>query len=149
MRYKDTGNVHLDFHGAVNTTINYIVKKFGVDALHDTFFKTGRDVYKSIREKLSNGDNSELIEHWSYYFDREKGKYRIVTEQDCVILHVDECPAVRQVKKLGLDLSPNFCDQTEYVNKGMCHNTDFEIETVKTGECSCVQTLRRIKYDTK
>ena len=149
MRYKDTGNVHLDFHGAVNTTVNYIVKKFGVAALHDTFFMTGRDVYKSIREKLSKGDCSELVEHWSYYLDREKGKYRIVTEKDNVILYVDECPAVRQVKKLGLALSPNFCDQTEYVNKGMCHNTDFEIETVKTGECSCVQTLRRIKHDTK
>jgi len=149
MRYKDTGNVHLDFHGAVNTTVNYIVKKIGIEALHETFFSTGRDVYKSIRENLSKGDYSELVEHWSYYLDRENGKYRIVREKDRVVLHVDECPAVRQVKKLGLELSPHFCDQTEYVNKGMCHGTGFEIETVKTGECSCIQTLRRIKHDTK
>jgi hypothetical protein len=149
MRYKDTGNVHLDFHGAVNTTVNYIVKNFGIEGLHETFFRTGRDVYKSIRENLSRGDYSELVEHWSYYLDREKGKYRIVQEEDHVILHVDECPAVRQVKKLGLEVSPHFCAQTEYVNKGMCHNTEFEIETVKSGECSCVQTLRRIKHDTK
>ncbi|MFA6567948.1 MAG: hypothetical protein WCS96_07020 [Victivallales bacterium] len=149
MRYRDTGNVHLDFHGAVNTTVNYIVKNFGIEALHEIFFRTGRDVYKSIRENLSRGDYSELVEHWAYYFDREKGKYRIIREKDRVILHVDECPAVRQVKRLGLDLSPHFCDQTEHVNRGMCHNTGFEMETVKTGECSCIQTLRRTKHDTK
>ena len=149
MRYKETGNVHLDFHGAVNTTINYIVNNYGVKSLHDIFFKTGRDVYKSIRMNLSKGDCSELLEHWKYYFDREKGKYRIVKGRSSVTLHVDECPAVRQVKKLGLAPSPNFCDQTEFVNRGICHKTGYVIETVKTGECSCVQTLRRVKHDTK
>lgn len=149
MRYKDTGNVHLDFHGAVNTTVNYIVKNYGIKALHGIFFKTGKDVYKSIRKNLSKGDCSELLEYWRYYLGREKGKYRIVRKKGAVILYVDECPAVRQVKKLGLELSPYFCDQTEYINKGICHKTGFVIETVKTGECSCVQTLRRIKHDTK
>jgi hypothetical protein len=149
MRYKDTGNLHMDFHGAVNTTINYIVKNFGVDAIRKIFFSTGHDVYKSIRERLAKGDTSELIEHWNYYITRENGKFRIVSNKDNVILYVDECPAVKHVKKLGLEVSPYFCEQTDYVNKGICDGTDFEIATVKTGECSCMQTLRRIKNDTK
>jgi len=149
MRYKDTGNLHLDFHGTVNTTINYIVKNFGADAIRKIFFNTGRDVYKSIREKLTKGDASELIEHWNYYFNRENAAFRIVSNADNVILYVDECPAVKHIKKLGLELSPHFCDQTDYVNKGICSGTDFDITTVKTGECSCIQTLRRVKNDTK
>ena len=54
MRYKDTGNVHLDFHGAVNTTVNYIVKKFGIEALHETFFRTGRDVLRPRKRGVSS-----------------------------------------------------------------------------------------------
>lgn len=149
MRYKDTGNLHMDFHGAVNTTINYIVTNFGMDAVRKIFFNTGRDVYKSIREKLAKGDTSELLEHWNYYFSREKGKFRVVHEKEKVLLYVDECPAVRHVKKLGLEISSYFCEQTDYTNKGICNGTDFEITTVKTGECSCLQTLRRRKNDTK
>ncbi len=149
MRYRDAGNVHMDFHGATNTTIRYIANKFGVDAMKMIFFKTGRDVYRSIREGLQKGDTSELLEHWNYYLGREKAKFRIVSKDDEIVLRIDECPAVRHVRKLGLELSPHFCEQTDSLNKGICSGTGFEIITVKTGEASCIQTLRRIKNDTK
>ena len=29
LRYNDGGNVHMDFHGATNTTIDFIIKKYG------------------------------------------------------------------------------------------------------------------------
>ena len=37
LRYNEDGNVHLDFHGAVNTTIEFIVKRYGIEALHEIF----------------------------------------------------------------------------------------------------------------
>jgi dGTP triphosphohydrolase len=64
--------------------------------------KTGRDVYKSIREKLAKGDASELIEHLNWFFYREKGKYNISVSQDEIVFEVLECPAIRHLKKLGL-----------------------------------------------
>lgn len=143
MRYKDSGNTHLDFHGATNTTIDYIVDNYGVDALHDILFKTGHDVYKSIRENLSKGNSDELLEHWRYYFDREEGDYTIEQHGDDVVFTVHDCPAVRHIKKLGLTLSAHFCDQTDYVNKGMCEGTPYTIDTKITGEGSCIQTLKR------
>ena len=27
LRYRDKGNVHMDFHGATNTTIDFIIEK--------------------------------------------------------------------------------------------------------------------------
>jgi len=33
MRYQETGGLHLDFHGATNTTIDYVVDEYGVEAL--------------------------------------------------------------------------------------------------------------------
>lgn len=145
MRYKETGQVHLDFHGAVNTTVEYISKKYGLEALHEIFFATGRDVYKDIREHLRKDDSSELLNYWKYFFDREKGDYEIKEENGKIVLHVRKCPAVEHVKKLGLKVSPEFCSQTTYVNKGITDGTPYEIETVKTGEYSCTQTLRRRK----
>ena len=135
----------MDFHGAVNATAEYISSKYGADALHGIFFAAGHDVYKDIREHLQNGDSSELVNFWKYFFDREKGDYEIREENGQIILIVKSCPAVRHVKKLGLKLSPEFCSQTIFVNKGMTDGTPYEIETTKTGECSCIQILKRRK----
>ncbi len=33
LRYNDGGNVHMDFHGATNTTIEFIIKKYGIDTM--------------------------------------------------------------------------------------------------------------------
>ena len=144
MRYQETGELHLDFHGATNTTIDYIVENYGPEAMQEIFFKVGHDVYKSIRENLQQGDKTELLQHWRHFFDREGCDYTIEEDGETVTLTIKECPAVKHIRKLGLKLSPNFCDQTNYVNKGLCDRTGYTIDTVKTGEGSCIQTLRKI-----
>ena len=63
LRYQENNELHLDFHGTTNTTLNYIADHYGVEALKEILRKTGRDVYKSIHEKLMKGDASELLEH--------------------------------------------------------------------------------------
>ncbi len=35
LRYEEDGNVHMDFHGAVNTTIEFIVSRYGIEAMHE------------------------------------------------------------------------------------------------------------------
>ena len=42
LRYRDKGNVHMDFHGATNTTIEFIIKKYGVNIMNDIFKKVGK-----------------------------------------------------------------------------------------------------------
>ena len=54
MRYRETGELHKDFHGLVNSTVKYICDNFGKKALHKIFYNTGFDVYKEIREHLIN-----------------------------------------------------------------------------------------------
>jgi len=56
LRYNEDGNVHLDFHGAVNTTIDFIVARYGIEAMHEIFRKVGRDVYQDLRRHLMAGD---------------------------------------------------------------------------------------------
>ncbi len=143
MRYRETGELHLDFHGATSATIDYLVERYGEAALHEIFFNVGQKVYKSIHEKLQRGDISGLVEHWQYFFEREKGVFKITKTADGVILKVSECPAVRQLLKLGLKPSPHFCKQTSLVNEAMCEHTPFEAKTEITGCGKCRQTIKK------
>ena len=143
LRYQENNELHRDFHGTTNTTLNYIAENFGVEALKAILRKTGRDVYKSIREKLSRGDASELVEHLNWFFFREQGRYRLTVDGDTITFEVLECPAIRHLRKLGLEPSPYVCLQTSEVNAGMCEGTPWESEVKVLGEGRCVQTFRR------
>ena len=143
LRYQENNELHRDFHGTTNTTLNYIADHYGVDALKMILRKTGHDVYKSIREKLEKGDASELIEHLNWFFFREQGKYRLTVDDDTITFEVMECPAIRNLRKLGLEPSPYVCLQTSEVNAGMCEGTPWESEVEVLGEGRCVQTFRR------
>ena len=143
LRYQENDELHRDFHGTTNTTLNYIAKNFGVEALKTILRKTGHDVYKSIREKLARGDASELVEHLNWFFFREQGKYRLTVEGDKITFEVLECPAIRHLRKLGLEPSPYVCLQTIEVNAGMCEGTPWESDVKVLGEGRCVQTFRR------
>jgi len=143
MRYEEDGNVHLDFHGATNTTIDFIVERFGVAAMDEIFKKVGRDVYASIRADLIAGDTRQLVRHWRHFFDRESGDYDIEIGDDEVVLTVRRCPAWHHVKTLVGHVSPHFCDQTSRTNEAMAEGSPFAIDTEITGEGSCRQVIRR------
>lgn len=143
LRYQENNELHMDFHGTTNTTLNYIAENYGVEALKMILRKTGRDVYKSIHEKLAKGDASELIEHLNWFFNREKGKYTLSVSQDEIVLEVLECPAIRHLRKLGLEPSEHVCLQTECVNEGMCENTPWKSSLKVICEGHCIQTFKK------
>ena len=143
MRYKSTGELHLDFHGATNTTINYIVDNFGEAALTEIFNRVGKDVYRSIHEGLMNDDPTELIEHLEYYLSREHGNYSLEKNGNGFVLEVKKCPAVAHIRKLGLELAPQFCQQTIDVNNAMCDGTPWQCQTTIKEPGVCQQTFTR------
>ena len=142
LRYQEDNELHLDFHGTTNTTLNYIAQNYGVDSLKAILRKTGRDVYKSIRSKLAKGDASELIEHLNWFFYREKGKYNLTVKDDEIIFEVLECPAHRHLKALGLEISPYSCLQTSEVNAGMCEDTPWTSSVEVLGCGHCIQKFK-------
>lgn len=143
LRYQETGNVHLDFHGAANTTIDFIVDRFGVEALHAIFKSVGQNVYADLRAHLMAGDAEELVKHWRHFFDREDADYTITMEDDAIVLTVNRCPAFMHVKKIAPKVSDHFCDQTIVTNTAMAEGTPFTLTTEITGEGSCRQVIRR------
>ena len=143
MRYRETGELHKDFHANMNATLEYVGRRYGRDALRKLFRETAHKVYGSIYEKLKAGDLSELVEHWRYFMDREGADYSLEESEESVVMTVQKCPAIAHLRKLGLQPSEFFCDQTTLLNEAWCEGTPFEATTEITGEGSCIQRIRR------
>ena len=143
MRYKETGQVHMDFHRTTNGTIAYLRENYSDEFLDETFRRTARDVYRSIREDLLAGDPEQLVEHWCYFFDREGGEYAIEREGDVIRMTVTKCPAIAYLMGRGIEIDPAFCRQTVVINEAMAEGSPFEITTEVLGAGKCIQTLRR------
>ena len=77
MRYCSGGEVHLPFHGSTFTGLKFLYNEYGYEAVDEVLTATGQKVYKSIHERLKNGDTSELLCFWRYYLEREKCDFTI------------------------------------------------------------------------
>jgi len=143
LRYAEEGEVHLDFHGATNTTVDFIIGKFGLEALNEIFRKVGKDVYRSIHEDLIAGDTEQLVAHWRHFFTRENCDYDIDFGDEEIVLTVRRCTAWHHVAKLVGTPSAHFCDQTSRTNEAMAEGSPFGIETTITGPGACRQLIRR------
>jgi len=143
MRYKETGQVHLEFHRTTNGTIAYLRERYGEAFLEEAFRRTARDVYRAIHNDLKRGDPEQLLEHWSYYFDREGGEYQIDRHEDEIVMTVTRCPAIAYLESQGIEIDPAFCQQTVVINETLGEGSPFEITTQVLGGGRCVQTIRR------
>ena len=142
MRYKHDGNVHKDFHLATQTTIDYVLKTYGMPFLEELFRRTAQEVYREIYTTLKRGDVEPLLEHWSYYYDREDGTYRIERRGDDVDFVVSDCPAVRHVLERQDRVDDSFYLQFDLLCQGFSESTPFDITCRRTGEGSYVFEIR-------
>ncbi len=143
LRYQENNELHMDFHGTTNATLDYIAGKYGVEALEMILRRTGERVYKSIHDKLADGDASELIEHLNWFFTRENGRYKLDILPDGIKLEVFECPALRHLRKLGMKPSEYCCLQTRCINEGMCQGTPWQSSLEIVSEGHCIQTFKK------
>ncbi len=149
MRYKDVGEVHKDFHLATNETINFVVSEYGRDFLAELFRRTAQYVYQDIYNELKNGEYHKLLEHWTYYYSREKGVFNIIENENEVCFHVSDCPAVRHLKENKISVVDDFYLQMEFMNNAWSEDTPFEIETDLISEGEYKMTIRRQFNDSK
>jgi len=143
MRYRETGEVHLEFHRTTNGTIRYLRETFGRDFLDQTLRRTATDVYRSLHEDLKKDDWDQLVEHWSYFMEREGGDFELEKGEDFVKMTVKRCPAIAWLMENRFAVDPDFCRATEIMNSTWAEGTPFHITTEVLGDGRCVQTIRR------
>lgn len=149
MRYKATGNLHKDFHLATNTTIRYVLKKYGQEFLRELFTRTAQRVYKDIYENLQAGNYTPLVEHWRYYYEREQGRFEIEKKDAEVVFHVLECPAVRHLQERNVQVTEEFYLQIVFMNEAWSENTPFEITVELLGVGEYRHIIRSRKHASK
>ena len=145
LRYQENNELHRDFHGTTNTTLDYLASHYGEEALRAILRKTGREVYASIRRKLAKGDASELIEHLNWFYHREGAPYQLTVSKNEVCFECFECPAHHHLEKLGLPVSKYSCLQTSEVNAGMCEGTPWESSLKILGPGHCIQRFKKVR----
>lgn len=143
LRYCAEGEVHKDFHGLTCATLHYLLDNYGEDAVREILTKTAQQVYRSMHEKLKQGDPSELLEFWEYYQKREGGDFKIERAGNEIRLIVRDCPALRHLVRLEQEPDPLLCRATGIFNRALVADSPYELETTPTGPFSCIQTLKR------
>ena len=143
MRYKDTGELHRDFHLSTNGTISYVLEKYGEDFLRELFRRTAQFVYKDIYQHLKQGDTGALLEHWNYYFYREGGDFSLTEDADGITFHEKKCPAASYIIQREGKVPETFFLQVTLLNEGWSENTPFSIETQILGDTEYIMTVRR------
>ena len=151
MRYTDTGEVHKDFHLATNATIDFVLSEYGIDFLKELFSRTAKNVYKDIYENLQKGDYQPLLEHWKYYYTREKGVFTVVESDGGFSFNVTDCPACRHLKEKNTPVTENFYLQISLLNESWSENTPFTIETqlISEGEYKMLVRKKSGQYDSQ
>ena len=145
MRYRETGQTHLTFHDSVRFVLDYLAEHYGEAGMDAVIKANALEVHKSIKERLDEGDPTELISHWTYYLNREKAPYRITVEPDRIVVEVLECPAFRTLRGTGRPVSPNLCRCTRLTNEAWCEGGPFEVTHEALGEGHCRQIFTRRK----
>lgn len=144
LRYRESGEVHIDFHRSANGTIAHLRDTYGREFLDEIFRRTAENVYRAIRDALrSGGDPEQLVEHWTYFFEREGGQYTLERKDDEIRFVVQRCPAIAYLQSRGIEIDRDFCRQTVVINETLAKGTPFEITTEVLGGGTCVQTIRR------
>ncbi len=149
MRYKDTGEVHKDFHLATNETIEFVLSEYGMDFLAELFRRTAQRVYLDIYSSLKKGNSEPLIEHWKYYYTREEGVFSLTESEEEICFHVKECPAVRHLKEKGVHVTQDFYLQVTLMNNAWSEGTPFSIDTEILSEGEYKMTIQRSSDDTQ
>ncbi len=143
LRYKSEGEVHKDFHGLTCATLHYLIDNYGAESVREILAKTAQEVYRTIHEKLKNGDYSELAEYWKYYFSRENGVFELEKLHDGLKLTVKDCPALRHLVKLEQEPDHILCEATKIFNEFLTEKTPFMSTLRETGIFSCEQLITR------
>ena len=143
LRYRETGNLHKDFHAGTSLALDFLYEKHGEKAIAEVLHNTGTKVYASIHYKLKNDDPSELIEHFAYFYNREEADFDLHVTENEINLTVRQCPAIAHIRKLGLTPSKHFCQTTLLINQALCEDSPWASETSIVGDGQCVQRFFR------
>lgn len=127
-RAADNPYLHKDFHGALNCGIAYLHRQFGAEAVREYLREFVRRWHAPLRERLAAEGLGALKRYFEAVYSLEGASVRFEEGPDELVLHVEACPAVMHLRRLGAEISPLFVETTRTVNEALCEGTPFGAE---------------------
>ncbi len=127
----------------MNGSITYLRKCYGIEVLDETLRRTAREGYREIRADLQAGNPEHLLEHWTYFLNREGGKFTVERTDTEIQVTVHRCPAAAYLRERGVALDPAFRRQTTMLNEALGEDTPFEVTTEVIDDLRYIQTIRK------
>jgi hypothetical protein len=129
-RASDNPYFHPDFHGALSAGIGYLDSRYGADAVRRYLRQFALSHYAPLRKQLTERGLVALKEHFERVYDREGGKVEITLRADELLVKIEECPAVRHMRRRGHHVARLFGETTTSINKALCEGTPFSSQTL-------------------
>ena len=114
---SDNEYFHKDFHSSMNNGIEYLGKKFGVEAIRSYLSQFTKNVYKREIEKIKQNGISAIEEKIVDTYSNEKCPEVLTISKNGnkTTFEIEFCPAVKHLKETGRDVSSWFNLTTEVV----------------------------------
>lgn len=142
--YRDTKPVGAaDFYFAINSTFQFILKRFGMNGLRQYWADLGTQYMAPVSAAWKQRGWSGVAEYWRAFFKAEPGaEVEVNVRDDSVVLDVKTCPAIAHLRKHKREILPCFCQHCYYMGEATAAAAGLTVR-VEGGNGSCRQTFHR------
>ena len=144
---KESTYFHQDFHIALNYGIEYLLQKFGTEAVQEYLAQFAKAYYAPLKRALKETGLVAVKAHYEKIFQIESAQYHMEISGDELFIHLLDSPAVNHIQTSGHQVSPLFHETVSTVNKEICRDTPFDCEMTAYDPDTGGYRLRYFKRD--
>jgi len=118
---------HKDFHSIMNTGVEYIGSKYGIEEVRAYLAQFTRHVYRNLIQRIRSEGLSALKEKIEDTYAKEKAPdaLRIALNNDAMEVTVRYCPAVKHLHATGRTVSHWYPYTTQFVMETLAQETGY------------------------
>ena len=123
----DNEYFHPDFHGALNSGIEYLGSNYGEEAVREYMTQFATRVYGNISEAVKENGLAVLEEKILDTYAQDKAPEAVHTclDGDTLAVTVDWCPAVRYLTSKGVTMTKWYAATTDVVMETVAKNAGY------------------------
>jgi hypothetical protein len=130
-----------DFYFAINATFRFLISKLGHDGWCRYLDDMAESYYRPVWKAWQKDGLGAVASYLKEFFAAEPGaETQVETFDDCVVLDVRVCPAIKHLRDHGREIVPEFCQHCYFHGQGMASRAGM-VMRLEGGAGSCRQTF--------
>lgn len=144
---SDNEYLHKDFHASMNIGLEFLRKNYGKEGVIDYLKTFTKKYHAPLTEGLKKEGLKVLKDYFQKIYEAEKAPCTIEYEEDCMIVKIDECPALKHLREMNVAPSPYYEYSTLTVYETVCEGTPFAFECVEYDRITGKSILKFYRRD--